>query len=374
MFYKIKIPGICLFFAVLWVMGCSSKEDTTPEEPAEWPLGQDVYVAGVENTQNNIVARLWKNGTVENLTGSTVKSSGEITTGTEARSVFVSGADVYVAGYEMTLEGDEMIVRARLWKNGLMQNLANGTYSDHAFAVFVSDGDVYVLGREALEPSTFPSRWAFKLWKNGEAEIFATGNSRWQVNSLFVSHGNVYVAGCTYDHDVQQARIWINGVAEDLTVGTGNSNALSVFVSGSDVYVAGFDHVDPGNSSVAKLWKNGKPINLSDGKKNAKAYAVCIADNDVYVAGVDGEESKLWKNGVAQDIADAGNAILLHAVCVKNNDIYLAGYVEGLQEVAPGSGIIPVSYLKASLWRNGKKLDLSVGKYFDSKAFSVFVN
>jgi hypothetical protein len=194
------------------------------------------------------------------------------------------------------------------------------------------------------------------------------------VNSIYVSGGNVYVAGCGSSINILQAKLWINGKEENLAGSTNNSCAHSVFVSGSDVYVAGWDYDEPGYFSVAKYWKNGTVVNLTDGKKNAQAYVVYLSGNDVYVAGQEDFKARLWKNGVVQDMADANEAKALLSVFVSGNDVYTVGYVEAVQEVEPGSGVIPMNYLQATLWRNGKKLKLNTsGKYNNSRAFSVFV-
>jgi len=138
------------------------------------------------------------------------------------------------------------------------------------------------------------------------------------------------------DEVTARARLWKNGEKETLTDESSNSCANSVFVSGKDVYVAGYSRYLIGNSDVpvAKLWKNGKAQKLTNGTKNAEAFSVCVSGNDVYVA----------------------------------------GYVKVIEELEPGSGGLPYSigYFKATLWKNGKKLDLKVGKA-DSQAISVFV-
>lgn len=367
-----KFLNIYLFFVVLLFATCGTDLEE-PEKPEIWPVGQNVYVAGFENNaQENPEATLWKNGVLQNLggtDGSIVRSSDEDLTlyRSEASSVFVSGDDVYVAGYEIfqkevkETENSvhyEYIMLARLWKNGTIQNLSHGTLDDVATSVFVSGNDVYVLGYEILEN---PNKFALKFWKNGKAEIFAeVGKQTQVVNSIFVSEGDVYIAGRIEN----QAKLWKNGVEFNLIGGT---NAYSVFVSGNDVYVAGC-------GDGAKLWKNSKAENLTDGTKNAAAYSVYILGNDVYVAGHDGFErgdAKLWKNGVVQNLPETQDAMIFQSAFISGEDIYLAGYVEAIKEAEPGS--LPIGYYKATLWKNGKKLNLNVGKDTYSNACSVFV-
>lgn len=368
MFNKMSILTVSLL-VTLFFSGCG--KESLPEnihgeeETGEWPTGQNVFVAGFENIQDEKpAARLWKNGKMVDLAGSTgsdVRSAGDVINSV-ARSVFVSGNDVYVAGYDI-IEGEgagERTGRARLWKNGEVQELEQGTYFEQAVSVFVSGDDVYVLGAESLHP--IPStggRWAYKYWKNGKAEVFAERNGGDGVNSIFVTDdGDVYIAG-QYG---KQAKLWKNGVEEDLA---GGEQASSVFVTANDIYVAGFD------SSTAKFWKNGKMENLTNGTKFAKAYSVFVFGNDVYVAGYEGDEAKLWKNGIVQDIADNKDARMFLSVFVSNGDIYTSGYVvvEGSSE----GNLIHPSYLKATLWRNGKKLNLNTEGKNNSQAMSIFV-
>jgi len=91
-----------------------------------------VYVAGYQINENGVyIAMLWKNGAAQNLTDGTTNAI--------AFSVFVSGKDVYVAGYEGAM--------AKLWKNGIAQNLTDGTTcSATAYSVYVSGKNVYVAG------------------------------------------------------------------------------------------------------------------------------------------------------------------------------------------------------------------------------------
>ena len=383
MYNNLKLSNVFyLFLVTLLYTNCGQKEDILPEEPEEeWPVGQNVFVAGNENVKNNAAARLWKNGVMQNLTGTAgygFRSTALISS--EARAVFVSGNDVYVAGYdvivngdkwtvnggEIITNGDEVISRARLWKNGEIQNLDPGTLSDQAIAVFVSGNDVYVLGREALVPVPNPWSWAFKVWKNGKVEVFAEGNSNCRVNSIFVSEGIVYIAGRMQKPSGIQATLWKNGMEETLASESSSSCANSVFVSGKDIYVAG-----DGNS-IAKVWKNGKVENLTNGDKIAEAYSVHLSGNDVYIAGREGDDAKFWKNGVVQNVTDDKDARIYHSVFVSGNDVYLAGYVVAVQDVKPGE--IPINYFQATLWKNGKKLKLNTdGKYNNSWAFSVFV-
>ena len=73
-----------------------------------------MYLAGSENGG----ARIWKNGTAQNL------SNGGIAT-----SVTLSGSDVYVSGSSGRV--------AIVWKNGTAQNLTDGAREAHANSVLI---------------------------------------------------------------------------------------------------------------------------------------------------------------------------------------------------------------------------------------------
>ena len=374
MFNKVKLLRIWLPLAMLLLWSCESSLPEESNNLEEWPEGQNVYVAGFENVQDYPIARVWKNGKVENLASNIVVRSTDNIIRSEARSVFVSGNDVYVAGYEEMLEDGKQMIHARLWKNGEIQPLTSGNYADEAFSVFVSGEDVYVLGREWLAP--IGSLWAFKYWKNGEAVFFAQGGSNLSCNSIFVSDGDVYITGNRSNSSgtVYQAILWKNGVEENLIGKTTDTRAYSVFVSGNDVYVAGCVKNDK-QRTVASVWKNGKVEELSNGNNYDNAYArsVFVSGKDVYVAGDDGGYAKLWKNGIVQDIVIDEKESMFHSVFICNNDVYTAGHVSVCEPVS-GTELM-LCHFQATLWRNGKKLNLSTaGKNNNSKAFSVFAN
>ena len=229
----------------------------------------DVYVAGWElNQQNNSIAKLWKNGVMQNLATGRMDNQ-------QALSVYVSDGNVYVAGMEYSDGGEEAdgLCAARLWKNGILQELEYISEWEWVSSVFVSGGDVYVTGTST--------------WKNGEPMYDFGGNS------IFVSGGVVYITG---------GNTWKNG--EAMNVFDGNS----VYVSGSDVYVARYEYNTQG-MAIAKLWKNGMSQNLTDGTREASANSVYVSGNDAYVAGYEqnpqgNKVARLWKNGVAQNLTD----------------------------------------------------------------------
>ena len=87
--------------------------------------GLDIYAAGFENNATKAVAKIWKNGVP------TLLSDG--TNSARAYSVYGSGTDVYVGGYEN--DGTKNI--AKLWKNGVLIPLQNSATAGFVAGVFV---------------------------------------------------------------------------------------------------------------------------------------------------------------------------------------------------------------------------------------------
>ncbi|MBB5644302.1 hypothetical protein [Pedobacter cryoconitis] len=213
--------------------------------------GTDVYVAGFDHG----FAVVWKNGVAIKLANGPNFS--------RAYSVYVSGSDVYAAGYEF-LEGNKTV--ATLWKNGVATRLSDGTKHAVAKAVFVSGTDVYVSSEENVNPqdgnlpgsegigSTSLSKSVIKIWKNGIPDNLTDGTKQAIGNSLFVNGNDVYVAGYENDGITCIASVWKNKIVTNAGSGlyqkTGIINANSVFVHKDDLYVV----VNEG--FTAKTWKN----------------------------------------------------------------------------------------------------------------------
>jgi hypothetical protein len=159
---------------------------------------------------------LWKNGVPQPLGGSG-----------SALSVFVSGYDVYAAGY---LSGTSARRDAVLWKNGVGATLSD-TRRAAANSVFASGGDVYVAGHKEIL-SDIPTA---HLWKGGAPQAFGNPQVESDACSVFVLGDDVYVAGYEYDYryhtqGYRTAKLWRNGAIHDLSDGKGDAAALSVFV------------------------------------------------------------------------------------------------------------------------------------------------
>ena len=387
----IKLLALSLIIAAILFVACKSKNIIAEGKSSPQP---DVYVAGYvempwKEDRSTDIATVWKNGIAQYLTDGTAGYA-------EARSVFVSGEDVYVAGYEGNV--------AMLWKNGLAQNLTDGTLVARAYSVFVSGKDVYVAGyidkpyTEFYETSIFTGMDTTILvcsahatvWKNGVAQNLTEGIAGYaEAHSIFVSGDDVYVAGYEGESINTVAMLWKNGVAQKLFDGGANS----VFVLGNDVYVAGAGintfEIEADNDVIddyiegpriyrfpfAVLWKDGVAQKLVDENtvtvlshedldkvEISAANSVFVSGNDVYVTGYEGGRGEsdrlymLWKNGVAQKFADSSYWDS-SSVFVLDNDVYTTGG------------------RTTSVWKNGVEQNLVVDETaISSRTYSVFVN
>ena len=136
-------------------------------------------MAGREDNSFVSIAKIWKNGVATALS----------TSYAEAGSVYVSGPDVYVVGWaknNVTVNGVTTVYyeSAVMWKNGVVNSLTNtmAIGVSVAWSVYVSGSDVYVAG---FEPASRDIRIA-KVWKNGVATSLTNGNTDAAAYSVFI--------------------------------------------------------------------------------------------------------------------------------------------------------------------------------------------
>lgn len=214
----------------------------------------DVYVVGDvwSFSKQNWIAKLWINGRGQYL------SCGARST--FASSVFVSEGNVYVAGFEIP-DPNSGIAISKLWINGQAQRLTDGRVNSWASSVFVSDQDVYVVGFEGFSA---------RLWKNGRVQYLENGSD---AVSVFIYNGDVYVAG--YDWCSQRMKVWKNGNV--LYSHSGRFYVTSIFVSDNNVYVAANATTFQNTGiSTAKLWRNGVLQDISNGMEATHAHSIFV--------------------------------------------------------------------------------------------------
>ena len=317
---KTLLFGILAFCIAISIVSCSKDKDKNEKLSKE----TDVYVAGVTKTGSKSIAALWKNGQLQKLTDGTKWAF--------TYSVFVSGGDVFVAGFEENSSGKAV---AKIWKNGnLWKDITLGTTDAVAISLYVSSDKVYVAGYQDAPPNTVYAKVWILNRNTGAIETNKTlskTNNKAYGNSIYVSGDDYFVTG--YEAALGGkaiAKVWKNGtLLKNLTTGSTDAEGKSIYVSGADYYVAGYE----GNSSgyrVAKVWKNGTIYQtLTDGSDDAYAYSVAVANNVVYVGGYDlatnPNITRLWKDGIVQNLEGAEDYISIYSIYVHNNNVYAAG-------------------------------------------------
>jgi len=259
--------------------------------------GNDVYVAGSKCYQ----AVLWKNGNEQYLEK-----------GMFASSVFVLGNDEYVTG------GDGRI--AILWRNGIKHNLTDGIHEAKANSIYVSGNSVYVAGTEnsGLECYTEEGShkiYVAKVWINGLAQNLTDGTRMAEALSIYVSGKDVFVAGYEQNEKgISIAKIWKNGVVQNLTDGRDFAVTKSIFVSNNDVYAL----VCGGGESKSSIYAhncNGDYVLAGTSgailfKNNLKeqyfilnsANSVFVFDRYVYVVGQTKNGATIWISGILMNL------------------------------------------------------------------------
>ncbi|MBN9382310.1 MAG: IPT/TIG domain-containing protein [Chitinophagaceae bacterium] len=252
--------------------------------------GADIYIAGADANG----PKYWKNGAGVSLPMTAGHNGGR------AKSIFVSGSDVYICGYDM-INGAYALPRC--WKNGtaLTVSLSSGNISaglpvvlGFAYSVFVSGADVYLAGSQA--PSS--GNQVVTYWKNGTPFPLTDGTTVAEAKSVFVSGNDVYLAGFIQGA-ATSAYYWKNGTAVPLTINTTSSNCTpeSIYVSSTgDVYVSGEVRY------LAKYWKNGGMYDLTTTTPgngiSEPAFSITGNGPDIYIAGTaTGQGTGYWKNG-----------------------------------------------------------------------------
>lgn len=293
-------------YAQYWKNGEIVKLNTTnmyPHARAIFGFGNDIYVVGQGSLRNNaistIIGQYWKNGIVSYL-GSTIS-------GKELLDVAVSEGNLYIAGNGLnSMQNDE----ATYWKNGVAKPLdeANQRPSD-ARGIFVTGKDVYVAG------SLTRKNDVAVYWKNGAVVNLGDPASISHAFSIAVSGKDVYVAGKESVNFHFRARYWKNGIGTFLTDGSEyGSAAADIAVSGKDVYCVG-NALYNDNTSVAIIWKNGVAQILPMG---VSASSVFVFNNDVYVAGDGIGFALYWKNGVPTKLTEGSTNASASSIFVKN--------------------------------------------------------
>ncbi|CAM1346265.1 hypothetical protein [Tenacibaculum crassostreae] len=213
----------------------------------------------------------------------------------------------------------------KLWKNGNITNVTNGTSDAYGSAMHVSNSDVYIVGDQ--DNSSTDNRDQ-KLWKNGvEVSLADVTPGVTFLKDVSYSNNTLYLLGYDIINNKNRIKLWKNGVASYVTDGTTNSIPQKIYVDNDDVYILGRTQNDTNSKTVLTVWKNGVSSSLTDGNNSVFARDIFVSNGNVYVLGrevIDAVTiSKLWVNGLEKTIFD--NGFNAEKLFVNNNDVYIVG-------------------------------------------------
>jgi hypothetical protein len=346
----------------------STKKDTTVKTTG----GPDIYVAGYETLhtdfdQNFKVAKVWKNGVATALTNPTgTNDIGDAV----ANSVFVSGKDVFVAGWIF----DKDNFYATLWKNGVATRLSQKT--SYAQSVFVVGEDVYVAGYDY--PASAQENAV--VWKNGVRMPLANNVSNAVLLvalSVYMDGSSMYVAGA----DDGNAITWVFGAESSISKPYGYAN--QIIKNGDDVYTAGeigapyLEQGDAGSNHIpqATIWKGNSSAQITKLKGveggASCAYSVAILADSVYAAGYEYQYKDAkphsaaiyWKNNTPKLLS--ANPSAASYILLSGKDVYIAGYDTDGKDYNNPIG-------KVTVWKNGVPTYYTTGAT-DARAISMFI-
>ena len=303
---------------------CAKKHLTTG--PINLPGNAIAYVAG----QVGDTAVYFVNGQEYTLTSGMTPAS--------AKSIALSGLNIYVAGYESN--GAHTV--AKYWKNGVATILSDTSLNAVATAIAVTGSDVYVTGWVSV--GSMP---AAVLWKNGKLTALNATGHYGAANALCVSGTDVYVGGYDSAANTVTPCYWKNGALNPLPDSLSYAVATGIAVSASDVYVVGWDRNANGWYTYPQCWKNGGVQPLTNtGNYNAIATSVLATGSTTYITGEDNYRAVYWQNGTENLVVDGYQC---NAAAINNGDLYFAGATANGGAYGYGPGF----------WRDGISLPLS---------------
>nr|WP_321237476.1 hypothetical protein [uncultured Psychroserpens sp.] len=338
---------MALFFA-----SCSS--DNSDDTELTNPENVTVYVVGTNTNEQDTGdseldrALLWVDGEL------TVLTDGQ--TNAEAFSVYVSGDDVYVAGYEELGNG---ISVAKYWKNGVSVDLSDGSRDAVAYDILVDGEDVYVVGEQDSE---IPGgRDIATYWVNGISTPLTDGTEFASASSITLSGGEIHIVGA----EGSFAKYWVNGTSIDLTDGMDFASANNISIDQGEVYIALRENreINGEDVQVASYWNNNQITVLETNTSFAAAMGILADSNNLYVCGSsqtvgDSLILRLWLNGEILSDSIVGE---ISSITKLGDDIYYAGFT--------GIGLSS----KATYWKNDEMIILSSGDFSFVRAFAIFV-
>lgn len=311
-------------------------------------LASGVYAVGntgVDVTDYNMYATVWKNG-VSTMLSSKVSN---------AIAIAVQGTDIYISGYNEPYNSDNERV-ACYWKNNSIVTLP-GAVPAQATAINLKDGDIYLVGTSDYHPV---------YWKNGIITTLPlpTGAITATSTGLLFVGADMYICGWSSSSTSKHtACYWKNGTVTSFSNSGTTSEATGIAAVGTDVYITGYTQAGGSTSPAACYWKNGQLYILPNASSFSQAIAIKTVGTDVYIGGYTSDSIIYWKNGsLVETNIQIGVGIFptpywknanftdtriqngIATMALQGGDIYLGGY----------SSSATNSYRPtASYWKNG---------------------
>ena len=206
---------------------------------------------------------LWKNGEGTYLLGA--NNTGLL----EARGLFISGTDIYIAGSQEVVTSATEYTAAALWKNGITTRLNSAGIASRANNVFVLGSIVYAAGGVSATTSIYDSKPTY--WTNGSATSLSS--SYGFVNSIQASGTDVYNTGYLVAPPPFAAILWKNDSPQSYVPSCSQCGLNASVITGSSLYAVG------GTDQGAAFWKDGVLTNLNTGDPKGNATAVVVTQD-----------------------------------------------------------------------------------------------
>jgi hypothetical protein len=188
--------------------------DKTSRMNAMEVLDNKTHIVGWTEINNKNYALYWKDKKPYLLSESNLKEG-------IATDICVSGQDIYIVGYRSNST-------SVIWKNEQEILVIDEANPIQFNAIAVSGNDVYVAGVELIS-STYRKA---KLWKNGIAQDLNGDYQYIDVKDLAVVGNDVYVIASSADNNGanNKGHVWKNGT-EDIELSKTNANFQSIFIT-----------------------------------------------------------------------------------------------------------------------------------------------
>ena len=218
-----------------------------------------LYVAGSEDENGALTAKIWKDGTE-------VYAYSVSPAVSQAKAVAVAGSDVYAAGSLRSGLGKQLAV---VWKNDKAHfTLSDGQTDAGATALCLDGRTFYTAGYAGTQAI---------VWKDGSVFYTLTdGSSSAQATAVCRSGSALYAAGYVIDGFENEGVVWKNGrELYDLSDGSGEGSIpYAIAVYGDDVFSAGTLF---GTSRTAAVWHGEKILHtLTDGTGHGEVYSMFV--------------------------------------------------------------------------------------------------